>query len=212
MFNPVQINLDLTKRESKWIQVCPHCQNERIITYSQAFNIIKNKCNKECKPCALEIGLYSINKTGLIFGRKFNGGTTGRKFKNKGTKYLHLFNSPSKNIKTRERFRKAKLGLRNENTNNWQGGKTKIGSALRCSLEYNELRLFVLKRDNYTCQICNKRGGNLEMDHIKEWCNYPELRLDSNNCRTLCNNCHKKTDNYGTKAIKNKRIKYEFCI
>lgn len=59
----------------------------------------------------------------------------------------------------------------------------------------------VPKRDSYTCQICNIRGGKLEMDHIKEWCNYPELRLNPDNCRTLCHDCHTETDNYLSKAI-----------
>lgn len=40
------------------------------------------------------------------------------------------------------------------------------------------------------------------MDHIKEWCNYPELRFEPINCRTLCKDCHSKTDNYKTKAIR----------
>lgn len=48
----------------------------------------------------------------------------------------------------------------------------------------------VLERDNYTCQICNCRGGNLQVDHIKRWADYPELRFNINNCRTLCMPCH----------------------
>lgn len=50
----------------------------------------------------------------------------------------------------------------------------------------------VLKRDNYTCVLCSKRGGDLHVDHIKGWSNYPDLRFDASNCRTLCVKCHYK--------------------
>lgn len=48
----------------------------------------------------------------------------------------------------------------------------------------------VLKRDNYACQMCNKRGCYLHVDHIQPWAEYVELRFDINNCRTLCVDCH----------------------
>ena len=55
----------------------------------------------------------------------------------------------------------------------------------------------MLKRDNYTCQICNDdKGGNLECDHIMPWALYPKLRYVADNCRTLCRPCHVK---YGAK-------------
>lgn len=48
----------------------------------------------------------------------------------------------------------------------------------------------VLKRDNYTCQMCDARGCHLHVDHIQSWAEYVELRFDINNCRTLCVDCH----------------------
>lgn len=48
----------------------------------------------------------------------------------------------------------------------------------------------ILERDNYTCQICFKRGGNLQVDHIQPWAEYVELRFSLDNCRTLCMGCH----------------------
>jgi hypothetical protein len=48
----------------------------------------------------------------------------------------------------------------------------------------------VLQRDNYTCQICDVAGGYLNVDHIKPWAEYPELRYEISNCRTLCQSCH----------------------
>lgn len=48
----------------------------------------------------------------------------------------------------------------------------------------------VFQRDDYTCQVCEKRGGYLQVDHIKRWADYPELRFKLDNCRTVCMACH----------------------
>lgn len=74
----------------------------------------------------------------------------------------------------------------------WKGGITKESKLIRCSVEYKLWRISILERDNYTCQICNKRGGNLNVDHIKPFSRSPELRLEINNGRTLCLPCHRQ--------------------
>lgn len=84
---------------------------------------------------------------------------------------------------------------------NWQGGKTTESRRIRKSTEYKIWRLSVLERDKFTCVFCGKRGGNLHADHIKPFCKFPELRLEKDNGRTLCVDCHKKTDTYLRKAI-----------
>lgn len=206
-FEPIPINPNVTVRKTDWIQVCPYCQNERILKYPQVWNIKKGKCLKECKGCAIELGLISINKKGLEKGRKWNGGTSNKKLKNKSIQceYQHLFNSLSKRDDIRLKFRKAKLGKFGQLANNWQGGKKELNQLLRNRDEYKKWRSSVFIRDNYTCQICNIKNVYLEADHIKEWCNYPELRYELTNGRTLCKPCHKKTDNYGGKAMKGKK-------
>ena len=50
----------------------------------------------------------------------------------------------------------------------------------------------IKERDNYTCQICNKHGGNLNAHHLNGWNAFPEQRFDPDNGVTLCTDCHKE--------------------
>ena len=51
------------------------------------------------------------------------------------------------------------------------------------------------KRDNFTCQNCNKKGGQLNAHHILPWAGNKELAFDINNLITLCVSCHAKVHN-----------------
>ena len=84
-----------------------------------------------------------------------------------------------------------------ENNPNWKGGITKENEKIRKTIEYKNWRRACMERDNFTCQICLKRGGDLEIDHIKPQSLFPELRFELTNGRTLCIPCHRKTDTYG---------------
>lgn len=73
----------------------------------------------------------------------------------------------------------------------------------RMSKKYNEWRIMVFERDNYTCQMCGKRGGKIQADHIKSYAKHKELRTSVGNGRTLCVECHKKTDTFGWNLYNN---------
>lgn len=59
--------------------------------------------------------------------------------------------------------------------------------------QFRLFRLKVLKRDKFTCQMCNKkgRGAKLNVHHIIKWASASSLRYDENNAITLCVHCHK---------------------
>ena len=78
-------------------------------------------------------------------------------------------------------------------------GKSTTAQKIRSSKEYELWRKSVFERDEYTCQICGEIGGKLNADHIKRFAHYPELRLVTDNGRTLCESCHLKTPNFGNK-------------
>lgn len=96
-----------------------------------------------------------------------------------------------------------------ENHHNWKGGVTSVNKAIRESFEYEEWRKSVFERDLYTCQFCGEVGGKLNADHIKRFSDYPELRLEVSNGRTLCEPCHHLTDTYGGRK---KNMNTEFIL
>lgn len=85
---------------------------------------------------------------------------------------------------------------------NWKGGVSGPNELSRKSAQYKLWRHLVFERDNYTCQRCGQVGGELHADHIKPFATHPKLRLELSNGRTLCKDCHKKTDTYGVRKRK----------
>jgi len=58
---------------------------------------------------------------------------------------------------------------------------------------YNEWRISVFKRDNFTCQHCGSSiGGSLNAHHIIPYAKDKSLRLEISNGITLCKDCHMK--------------------
>lgn len=104
---------------------------------------------------------------------------------------------------------KLKIGASNKGEKNgrWKGGITNIYQGMRNLIEYKEWRMKVYKRDNFTCVWCgDKKGGNLEADHIKALSEYRNLAYVVSNGRTLCKKCHNKRTRRQLKAL-NLRLK-----
>lgn len=82
------------------------------------------------------------------------------------------------------------------------------GASRKCSeIRTYKLKEKVLKRDGYSCYICDSEY-NLELHHILPRRLFPEFRNVSHNCVALCFNCHAKTESYGNKAATHTREEY----
>jgi len=100
---------------------------------------------------------------------------------------------------TKRKISESKSGkLTGKNNPNWKGGTSREYKNGYYSKEYINWRTAVFERDNYTCQVCGTTGDKkyLTAHHIKSFAHYPSLRFDVNNGKTLCEDCHEKTDNY----------------
>lgn len=76
----------------------------------------------------------------------------------------------------------------------WQGFVSSVNELARRNGDYKLWRESVYERDNYTCQLCGKRGGILHPHHIKPFAIFPELRYEVSNGITLCAEpCHQNT-------------------
>lgn len=199
------------RRNTRWICACNHCQCEREVSYAQAFNILTGASRRECRRCQEELGIITYNTIGFVEGRteenqkKAAASRIGKKRPKAAIvlDYIRLFNPTALVTEDgREKQRKAKLGKYGELANHWEGGKTAQRQAEMCRDQYRQLRMAVFERDDYTCRECLRRGGQLEMHHIRAWANYIETRYDPDNCITLCHACHAKTDNYLHRARK----------
>lgn len=77
--------------------------------------------------------------------------------------------------------------------NNWNFNHTLTDadrSASRASPEYAQWVKGVFSRDDYTCQVCGQRGGQLEAHHLYSYTAYPEHKHDIDNGITLCQEHH----------------------
>jgi len=72
-------------------------------------------------------------------------------------------------------------------------------------------RYNVYKKDNFTCQCCDdNKGHNLIAHHLEgyHWCK--ELRFETNNGITLCEDCHKSFHNQFGNRYNTKEQFYQF--
>jgi len=102
----------------------------------------------------------------------------------------------------RQKMREASILRVGENSSNWRGGITQETKRGRGNKKYKDWQSAVFNRDLFRCIWC---GSTLciEADHIKRWSEYPELRYELSNGRTLCHQCHNITRRKGYEEYSN---------
>lgn len=178
------------------MRTCAKCQIKFQAKYKHKKRIAKY-CSKSC---------WSIRKHNprgcLACGKDVRNpkkycGLTCRNKSYLGKK--HTSETIKKMSKAKQGYVPAKLFQAGDKHPNWIADRKQINR--RWWPENKIWRLAILKRDNYQCQICNIRSskGNritFDVDHIKPWSRFPDLRFELSNGRTLCRPCHMKTDTW----------------
>lgn len=111
--------------------------------------------------------------------------------------------NPILSEKRKEMFKNKKLkklfGVKNPS---WKGGIYKLSRQIRLSKKYESWRKEVLKRDNFICQDCGKKGIDahhkiafieiLKKFNIKSYEESLDCKelWDIDNGKTLCKKCH----------------------
>jgi len=135
-------------------------------------------------------------------------------------KISHLGIIPSLKSRIKKSLTMKEKGIKppiqyGKDNKSWKGGITPIIKKIRNSSQYSIWRNNIFIRDNWECMECQKHGGQLNAHHIKafrvilEENNIKTLEQalscadlwDINNGETLCEECHKKTDNYSGKSL-----------
>jgi len=89
---------------------------------------------------------------------------------------------------TRKNMSIARSGAKNPA---WKGGVTSINQTIRRSLVLRLWKESCMKRDNYTCQKTGQVGGQLQVHHIFNFADFPQMRTSIENGITLSKEAHK---------------------
>lgn len=166
----------------------------------------KHKCDKATV-------LRNFHKLGLVL-RKTADHNKGRKLsKEHKQKMSEAHKGFRHSLKSKIKMSESKRGSKSRF---WKGGIATLTNLIRCCFKYRQWRSDVFTRDNFTCVLCNIRGGNLEADHYpKKFSDiFQENNIKSleealmceefwniNNGRTLCIKCHNKTRGRKSKVM-----------
>jgi len=126
-----------------------------------------NTKNNKCKDCGIH-----ITKNANYCKKHATKGNRNRLYGKKLTSII-------KN-KIRDKIKGMFLGKRHWNY--------KDGSAGIYPAEFFQIRVIILERDKYICQLCFNKGKDVH--HI----DYNKKNCDKRNLITLCSSCHSKTN------------------
>ena len=160
--------------------------------YKHQKEIFKGKNNPNYKNASINVMCSNCKKSFSILkcNTKNSDGTTKKNFycsqeckSEHQKKILKGENNP--NYGKGEKIRGNKNKMWNPNKPQEEREKGRIIQG------YKKWVYSVYKRDNYTCQCCGKRGGDLVAHHLNSYNWDKEHRIDVNNGITLCEKCHR---------------------
>lgn len=212
-------------------QLTKELLTELYITQKKSLREIGNEINKSITQVSRYLHRFGIQArpftTKGIFGKKMSPESTEKK------RIWMIQNNPFRGKKhTQESKDKQSLKMKGRkltpehrakviknlifgdvkgcNSHSWKGGISPINARLRNTKEYKAWNKTVKERDKWTCVLCGFYSKSNHADHIKPFSKFPELRFSVDNGRTLCANCHRKTETFGGRT-KQELIQNQIC-
>ena len=89
---------------------------------------------------------------------------------------------------------------------NWKGGITPERNRIESTKEYKDLKKATIEKYGNKCPKCDVLE-NLQIHHILDFANHPDLRLDPSNVICLCKSCHRSFHNlYGNNTANEQNL------
>lgn len=153
--------------------ICNMCGFERLIRYDSCL-----KANGKCNACSQK-GKHHSDEHKL----KISIAVSGKNHPNYGIHFSEEFKQILSDA------HKGKMcGADNPNYNPNLTDEERIYK--RDTIQNTQWTLSIKKRDDFICQKCHVRGGNIIAHHIFGYSVYVNARYDIDNGITLCKNCH----------------------
>lgn len=158
--------------------------------------ILKQECALRTQSeASKEKNLDHLRKPVSVKTRKKQSQNAKQRVGNKNNFY-----GKSHSLETKLKISKAAKERTGKRNPNYKHGTYKRRPKDYLITEFKPVRELVFKIDNFTCQFCAKKGGNLHAHHkIPYWVN-KDAYLDVDNLMTCCDVCHLKEAHNGDYA------------
>ena len=164
---------------------CPDCGATQIKTFKQAIKV------KRCKPCNNKVRPKPNHsgKNNPMFGKSLPQKTGSESPNWKGGKKK----CPDCGVTLKD-YRGEfcrKCHQKGERNPGWNSNLTQEERIKQRNTPSHRIWAHLVKaRDNFTCQICQKIGGQLHSHHLNSYSKFPQERYKIENGVTLCKSCH----------------------
>ena len=159
----------------------------------------KNLAKLNCNSCSMK---NKMSKLSLI--EKSDRAKKARSYRknNKLSKHTKHKISTANSGKVRTLQHRINISAANQNmlVKDWKDFKYNLDDPKRCKYKSERFCIKVYKKHNYTCVLCDSRGGRLHAHHLNNWAQFKKDRYDLDNIICLCVVCHRAFHNtYGTR-------------
>ena len=161
----------------KWTGLCHSCSSKRKMRGNKF--TLGHKLTEEHKKKISESGIgKQAGKKHPMFGKHHREEI--KKKISEGVKEAFTF----------EIRKKMGDSHRGNKSSTWKGGISNKNQLIRSSFEIKLWHKACLERDNFTCQKTYQIGGQLQVHHINNFADFPELRTSIENGITLSKQSH----------------------